>query len=152
MLEGPASLPIPSNHVCTGSDGICSHEHIHAFTSAISEFRSLQMVKHRNCLCEHSPWEAGSQAANLQWASAVQPCNKTTPQHPIMTPIWPRVVGATSMYVTHHIPSLLARNICWPQVPAWVFLLGVEFSDSLGGVTVKDGNSLLCNFVCSESA
>lgn len=53
-----------------------------------------------------------------------------------MTPIWPRVVGATSMYVTLHIPPLLARNIRLTTSPCLGFLLGVnsaiDFPDPFG--------------------
>lgn len=144
ILGGPAALPISLDHAYTGADRICSLVHPCVFTSAISALDEggTQELFVCTLLLRKRP-RAKQQIS--QRVSTVQPCNKTSPQHPIMTPIWPWVVGATSMYVTHHIPSLLARKICLPQVPAWVFcneltvlLISQTLGEQLGR---KDWNS-----------
>ena len=54
---------------------------------------------------------------SIQWHSQPQPCNKTSPQHPIMTAIWPRDVAAANTHVPHSIPFPLARNVRLPLSP-----------------------------------
>lgn len=92
----PESLPIASAYTSTSSG-------------------NLPFQRSETCLRATPSEQLWS---NLPWISTVQPHNKTTPQHPVMTPIWPLVMGATTTYVTHRNPALLARNICWPEVPA----------------------------------
>ena len=65
-------------------------------------------------LCLSSGWTPNAEYPVTLWA---QPCNQTSPQHPIMTAIWPRDVGAANTHVRHRIPFPLARNVREPQSP-----------------------------------
>lgn len=124
---------------------VCSLVHHRVLTFAISVFRSLE---NRNSLCAYFLRTAGSQTANLQRVSSVQPCNKTAPQRPVMTPIWPRVVGAT-------------KHVCHPPLPLHANHTSL-LPHSLGVLLKKDRNweghtgaesgQLAWSFPCSELA